>query len=144
MSTVQDLASACPFCGSNDVIRTVPEQKSSDVIVVCNHCHRAVLPGSPSSRTQIQAKKAITDQVIDLCLNHGLIHGVRFYYTEMNKLGGPQMTLLHAKQDVDTLLASRGLTHAIKKPNRNGCVILLIVILLIAASVVYFFLSHHR
>ncbi|MBV8252429.1 MAG: hypothetical protein JO154_07460 [Chitinophaga sp.] len=143
MSTVQDLASTCPYCGSHDVIRTVPEQNASDVIIVCIHCHRAVLPGSPSPRTQVQAKKAITDQVVDLCLNHGLIHGVRFYYTEMNKLGGPEVNLLQAKQDVDTLLASRGLTHAIKKPSKNGCVVVLIVLLLIVASVVYFFLSHH-
>ncbi|SHL16571.1 hypothetical protein SAMN05444266_102277 [Chitinophaga jiangningensis] len=139
MSTVKDLAAACPYCGSHDLIRAIPETNPAAVIIVCNHCQK-VVPNSPSPfHTQAQQKKAINDQVVDLCLSHGRIHGIQYYLTEMKKLGSDKISLAHAKQEVDNLLATRGLTHAIKKPNKNGCVIVLIALLLIAASLVYFF-----
>ncbi|WP_291911068.1 hypothetical protein [Chitinophaga sp. CB10] len=138
MSTVNDLAAACPFCGSHELVRAIPEKNPNDVIVVCDHCQK-VVPAYPSSPHSLaQQKKSINDQVVDLCLSHGIIHGIKYYLMEMNKLGGPKISLSQAKQDVDNLLATRGLTHAVKKPSKNGCVIVLIVLLLIAASIVYF------
>ncbi|MFB6453770.1 hypothetical protein ACE38W_00750 [Chitinophaga sp. Hz27] len=141
MSTVKDLAStACPYCGSNDVIRAIPEQNSSDAaILVCNHCQRVVMPGHSSNAS----RKAIAEQTIDLCLSHGIIHGIKYYLTENNKLPGRQIDLLQAKQDVESLLAARGLSHAVKKPNKNGCVVTLIVLVLVVASIIYFFTTHH-
>ncbi|MBV7529442.1 hypothetical protein [Chitinophaga sp. sic0106] len=139
MSTVKDLAAACPYCGSHDLVRAIPEKNPADVIVVCDHCQK-VIPAYPSTPHSLaQQKKNIHEQVVDLCLSHGLIHGIKYYLIEMNKLSSTKVSLSQAKQEVDSLLASRGLTHAIKKPNKNGCVIVLIVILLIAASLVYFF-----
>ncbi|NIG54660.1 hypothetical protein [Chitinophaga sp. Cy-1792] len=139
MSTVKDLAStACPYCGSNDIIRAIPEQNSSDAILVCRHCQRVVVPGHSSNAS----RKAITEQAINLCLSHGLIHGIQYYLTENNKIPGQKMELRQAKNDLEGLLASRGLTNAIKKPSKNGCVITLIVLALILASVIYFFTRH--
>ncbi|WP_143307391.1 hypothetical protein [Chitinophaga vietnamensis] len=143
MSTAQNPnAVACPYCGSTDIIRVVPEKKPFDVLLLCNQCQRVVsaaadAPLPPNARN----KKAIADQVVELALSNGLIHSIKYYMTEMNKLGGEEVELFQAKKDVEDIIASRGLTNAVKKPNKNGCVIVLIVILLVIASLVYF-LTH--
>lgn len=137
---------ACPYCGSNDTIRTVPEKDPFNIMVICNNCLR-VVAGSDSEaimgkRAPVAARKAIAEQAVQICLDNGKIHGIKYYYTAYNKLPGiERIELLQAKEDVEMLLQSRGLTNAIKKPNKNGCVIVIILLLLVIASVIYFF-SH--
>ncbi|WP_212005784.1 hypothetical protein [Chitinophaga sp. HK235] len=133
----------CPNCGSTQLIRTVPEKDPFNVMVICHHCQRVISEDTPAGKPGKDINttvKAINERSIQLCLNSGKVHGIKHYYTEMNKLpGSPGTDLMQAKTAVEELLQARGLTNAVKKPNRNGCVITLIVILLIIASIVYFY-----
>ncbi|CAL1517397.1 hypothetical protein [Chitinophaga sp. MM2321] len=138
------LQAACPYCGSTDTIRTIPEKDPFNIMVICNNCLRVVAGNESEAirgkRAPVAARKAIAEQTVKLCLDNGKIHGVKYYYTEYNKLPGiEKIELLQAKEDVEMLLQSRGLTNAIKRPNKNGCVIVIIILLLITASVIYFF-----
>ena len=72
-------------------------------------------------------------------MGQGKLPAVKYYLTEMNKLPGTNLGLLQAKDAVESLIAARGLSSAVKKPNKNGCVIVLIVLVLIIASIVYFY-----
>ncbi|NSL91163.1 hypothetical protein [Chitinophaga solisilvae] len=133
----------CPWCGSENLIRTIPEKDPFNIMVICNTCQRVA--GSDAGDTDgirppvSGIPAAVTEKTIQLCLNSGKLQGIRYYYSEVSKLPGKQTDILKAKEDVEALLYARGLTNAVKKPNRNGCVVALIVILLIIASIVYFF-----
>lgn len=134
----------CPWCGSPDVIRTIPEKDPFHVMMVCQQCQR-VISGSDTDHSSIQrnktAKRNIEEKVLQLCMNAGKIMGIKYYLGEMNKLPGNKIGLQEAKEAVEALLNARGLSSAVKKPNRNGCVIALIVLVLIIASIVYFYTS---
>lgn len=129
----------CPFCGSADIIRTVPEKDPFHVMFVCTGCQRVITADAGSAAGTATRLRNINDKTVEICLSNGILHGIRFYLTEKNKLPGHQLTLQQAKQEVEALIASRGLTNAIKKPNRNGCVVLVIVLLIAVAIVIYFF-----
>ncbi|PSL48163.1 hypothetical protein CLV51_1021026 [Chitinophaga niastensis] len=129
---------ACPSCGSTDLIRTVPEKDPFNVMVICNKCQR-VISGKDTTSATRAPKRDIEEKTIQLCLNMGLIYGIRYYLSEMHKLPGNEISLSEAKQAVEAMVEARGLTSAIKKPNKNGCVIALILLLLIIASIIFFF-----
>lgn len=131
---------ACPWCGSTEIIRTVPEKDPFNVMLVCQQCHR-VIPEADNTSAQKgrMVKRDIEEKAMQLCISKGKIHGVMYYFTETNKLPGVKISMQHAKDTVDSLLAARGLTSAVKKPNKNGCVIVLILLVLVVASVIYFY-----
>ncbi|MBO9728250.1 MAG: hypothetical protein J7623_06385 [Chitinophaga sp.] len=131
---------ACPWCGSTEIIRTIPEKDPFNVMLVCQKCHRVISePDDSHTRKTRTVKHNIEENTMQLCLSKGKIHGVMYYFTEMNKQPGVKISMHQAKDTVDSLLATRGLTNAVKKPNKNGCVIVLIVLVLIVASVIYFY-----
>ncbi|MCW3464372.1 hypothetical protein [Chitinophaga nivalis] len=131
---------ACPWCGSTDLVRTIPEKAPFDTIVICNQCQRALTGHETPTTTRTSLlKRKIEDTTTQLCLNQGLVVGIKYYLTEYNKIPGNNLSLLQAKQAVEALLEARGLTRAVKKPNKNGCVIVLILILLAIASIIYFY-----
>jgi predicted RNA-binding Zn-ribbon protein involved in translation (DUF1610 family) len=135
---------ACPWCGSPDVIRTIPEKDPFNVIMVCQRCQRVISDTDHNaSQKSRMAKRNIEEKAMQLCMSAGKLIGIKYYLTEMNKLPGTKIGLKEAKESVENLLGARGLSSAVKKPSRNGCVILLIVIVLIIASVIYFY-THPR
>ncbi|MGN7821096.1 hypothetical protein ACTJJB_13275 [Chitinophaga sp. 22536] len=130
----------CPYCGSKELIRTVPEKDPFNVMVICHSCQRVITPEHGSTRGKTTtAVRAIAEKAIQISLNSGKLHGIKYYYTEVNKLPDTKTTLQQAKDTLESLLQTRGLTSAVKKPSRNGCVIALIIILLIIASIIYFY-----
>ncbi|HVI45813.1 MAG TPA: hypothetical protein VM802_13140 [Chitinophaga sp.] len=138
------IPTTCPHCGSTELIRTVPEKDPFNIMIVCNTCHMVVsgsaatlpAPGQPP----VGVVHAIAEKALQLCLNSGKLQGIRYYYVTYNELPGvTPIDLMQAKNEVEALLQARGLTNAVKKPNRNGCVITLIILLLIIASIIYFF-----
>lgn len=130
----------CPNCGSKELIRTVPEKDPFNVMVICDNCQRVITPeqAGPPGKSAI-AIRSITEKAIQISLSIGKLNGIKYYYSEINKLPDTQITLQQAKDTMEGLLQARGLTSAVKKPSRNGCVIALIIILLIIASVIYFY-----
>lgn len=136
MSTVQ----VCPWCGSTDIIRTIPEKDPFNVLVICQSCQKVVIDEtSPEKRKNSITKRAIEEKAIQLSLHSGKLHAIKYYLTEMNKLPGSNIGLLEAKEAVEALIGARGVASAVKQPSRNGCVIALIILVLIIASVVYFY-----
>ncbi|MEZ2440567.1 RNA polymerase subunit RPABC4/transcription elongation factor Spt4 [Chitinophaga sp. W3I9] len=136
MSTVQ----VCPWCGSTDLIRTIPEKDPFHVLFICQSCQKVVNDQTtPENRKNIISKRTIEEKAIQLSLHSGKLHAVKYYLTEMNKLPGTNIGLLEAKEAVEALIGARGVASAVKQPSRNGCVIALIVLVLIIASVVYFY-----
>ncbi|HEY9261295.1 hypothetical protein [Chitinophaga sp.] len=133
----------CPWCGSTDVIRTIPEKDPFHVLMVCQRCQKVTSDADYASSTQRNkiAKRNIEEAAMQLCMKAGKIMGIKYYLVEMNKLPGNKIGLQEAKDAVEDLLNARGLSSAVKKPNKNGCVIVLIILVLIIASIVYFFTS---
>lgn len=131
----------CPWCGSTDVIRTIPEKDPFHVMLVCQRCQRVSTEADHTSSTQRNkvARRSIEEATMQLCMKAGKIMGIKYYLGEMNKLPGNKIGLQEAKEAVEDLLNARGLSNAVKKPNKNGCVIVLIVLVLIIASIVYFY-----
>lgn len=130
----------CPYCGSKELIRTVPEKDPFNVMVICHNCQRVIT----DEQTRTSGKKtatvsSIAEKAIQICLSSGKLHGIKYYYTEVNKLSDTKTSLHHAKETVESLLQARGLSSAVKQPGRNGCVIALIIILLVVASIIYFY-----
>lgn len=131
---------ACPWCGSADIIRTIPEKDPFNVILVCQQCQRVVSgTDQPVTQKSRSVKRAIEEKTIQLAMGLGKLPAVKYYLTEMNKQPGANIGLQQAKESVESLIAARGLGSAVKKPNKNGCVIALIVLVLIIASIVYFY-----
>ncbi|NLR59559.1 hypothetical protein HGH93_15710 [Chitinophaga polysaccharea] len=138
MSTVQE----CPWCGSDQIIRTIPEKDPVNVIIVCKQCQRIVSGTDSNSvaRKTNPARQSVEEKVIQLCMNAGKLPAIKYYLTEMNKTPGiPPIGLREAKETVEAILYTRGLSSMVKKPNKNGGVIALIVLVLIVACLVYFF-----
>lgn len=133
----------CPWCGSTDVIRTIPEKDPFHVMLVCQRCQRVTSEEDQifSAQRNKVAKRSIEEATMQLCMKSGKIMGIKYYLGEMNKLPGNKIGLQEAKEAVEELLNARGLSNAVKKPNKNGCVIVLIIGVLIIASIVYFFTS---
>ncbi|QJB39151.1 hypothetical protein HF324_15295 [Chitinophaga oryzae] len=130
----------CPYCGSKELIRTVPEKDPFNVMVICHNCQRVISPDTAGrSGKTTSAVRAIAEKAIQISLSSGKLHGIKYYHTEINKLPDTKNSLQQSKDTVEALLQARGLTSAVKKPSRNGCVIALIIILLIIASVIYFY-----
>lgn len=140
MSTEQ----ACPWCGSADVIRTIPEKDPFHVMVVCSKCQRVISgPDSPAVHNKTtSARRAIDEKTIQLCINAGKLAAIKYYLTEINKLPGHNIGLKEGKEAVESLIDARGVSSAVKQPGKNGCVIALIILVLIVASIIYFF--NHR
>ncbi|MBS0027361.1 hypothetical protein ACTJJ0_12555 [Chitinophaga sp. 22321] len=131
---------ACPWCGSPHIIRTIPEKDPFNVMLVCQQCQRVISGNDhPSTQKSRSATRAIEEKTIQLAMGAGKLPAVRYYLTEMNKQPGANLGLLEAKEAVESLIAARGLSSAVKKPNKNGCVIVLIILVLIIASIVYFY-----
>ena len=136
MSTVQ----VCPWCGSTDIIRTIPEKDPFNVLIICQSCQKVVIDEtSPEKRKNSATKRTIEEKAIQLSLHSGKLHAIKYYLTEMNKLPDTNIGLLEAKEAVEALIGARGVASAVKQPSRNGCVIALIILVLIIASVVYFY-----
>ncbi|HWV65158.1 hypothetical protein [Chitinophaga sp.] len=136
MSTVQ----VCPWCGSTDIIRTIPEKDPFNVLVICQSCQKVVIDEtSPEKRKNSITKRTIEEKAIQLSLHSGKLHAIKYYLTEMNRLPDTNIGLLEAKEAVEALIGARGVASAVKQPSRNGCVIALIILVLIIASVVYFY-----
>ncbi|SEW53509.1 hypothetical protein [Chitinophaga arvensicola] len=136
MSTEQ----VCPWCGSTDVIRTIPEKDPFHVMVVCQHCQKVINDPAPLGKQKnASTQRAIEEKTVQLAMHGGKIVAIKYYLTEMNKLPGNNIGLREAKDAVENLIFSRGLTSAIKQPSKNGCVIVLIVLVLVIASIVYFY-----
>jgi hypothetical protein len=109
-------------------------------MVICNNCQRVITPDDAGASGKTAAAiRTIAEKTIQICLSSGKLHGIKYYYTEVNKLPDTKTTLQQAQETVDSLLQARGLTSAVRKPSRNGCVIALIIILLIIASIIYFY-----
>mgnify|MGYP001549994644 CR=1 FL=1 len=139
MSTEQ----ACPWCGSADIIRTIPEKDPFQVMAVCSKCQRVISgDGSQSAHKTTSARRAIEEKTIQLCINAGKLPAIKYYLTEMNKLPGHNIGLKEGKDAVENLIGARGVSSAVKQPSKNGCVIALIILVLIVASIIYFF--NHR
>ncbi|NML40865.1 hypothetical protein HHL17_26955 [Chitinophaga sp. G-6-1-13] len=130
----------CPYCSSKELIRTVPEKDPFNVMVICHNCQRVITPehDGPPGRTTV-AVRSIAEKAIQISLSLGKLNGIKYYYSEINKLPDTKTTLQQSKDTIEALLQARGLTSAVRKPSRNGCVIALIIILLIIASVIYFY-----
>ena len=131
---------ACPWCGSADLIRTIPEKDPFQVMVVCQHCQKVITDQAPTAKLKnATAKRTIEEKTVQLSMHAGKIIAIKHYLTEMNKLPGNSIGLREAKDAVEALLYARGLTNAVKQPSRNGCVIVLIILVLVIASIVYFY-----
>lgn len=127
----------CPYCGATNLISVVTQQTPATEMFVCSTCHKAFpLP----AQSPVTSNKIIEEKTIELCLKAGLLHGIKFYLSEKSKQS-PDSTysLKKAKEEVEDLLASRGLTGAVKKPGRNGCLLVIILLSMAVAAAFYLF-----
>ncbi|ASZ13937.1 hypothetical protein KTO58_04435 [Chitinophaga pendula] len=126
----------CPHCGSSDITIYGSPDHSGSQEYTCRTCHRSFRLQSPSLNDS-QLEKL----TVDICLKNGYLAGIHYYITHKSQQLGTRYSLAKAKQEVDELLASRGLSDSVKK-KRSGIGCLLVIILAsIALAVYYFFLK---
>ncbi|RFS20520.1 hypothetical protein DVR12_18310 [Chitinophaga silvatica] len=133
MSTEQ----VCPWCGNANA----PERTNlTSQPNVCPQCLRDLSNlNGPAANKIASTRRKIEENSIQLCISRGKINAIKYYRTEMNKLPGISVSLLEAKETIESMLNARRLHDLVKPPGRNGYVIALFLLALIIASIIYFF-----
>ncbi|WP_217607034.1 hypothetical protein [Chitinophaga sp. GbtcB8] len=92
-----------------------------------------------STTTTGSIYSAIEEKTIDLCLRKGMIEGIKYYWKEKNQQTGIRQSLRLAKEDVETLLRTRGLRDAVRQPKNKTWLVMVGIILLSIAVAIYFY-----
>lgn len=122
----------CPYCGISTPAHAVAADFPDKAMYVCKTCNK-VLPA---------ANKAVEEKAVQLCLNRGLPRGVKYYWEQKNQeTGAHKYSLRLAREQVEKLLAARGLRDAVKKRGNNGWLIA-IILLSIAVAIFFYFRTH--
>ncbi|HEU4552588.1 MAG TPA: hypothetical protein VFS25_07135 [Chitinophaga sp.] len=96
-----------------------------------------------STTTTRSIDSAIEEKTIDLCLRKGMIEGIKYYWEQKNQQTGIRHSLRLAKEDVETLLRTRGLRDAVRQPKNKAWLVMVGIILLSIAVGIYFYSRAH-
>jgi hypothetical protein len=122
----------CPFCGINTPVHAAPADTPNHAMYICKSCNRSVPAANP----------AVEEKAVELCLNRGLPRGVKYYWEQKNQeTGAHKYSLRLARENVEKLLAARGLMNAVKKRGNNGWLIGIILLSIVVA--IFFYFSTH-
>ncbi|KAA2239453.1 hypothetical protein F0L74_24955 [Chitinophaga agrisoli] len=82
---------------------------------------------------------SLEEKTAQICLQQGLIAGIKYYKDEKTKEQGSSYSLKAAKGEVEALLDARGLRNSISKPKSGALMIIILMILISMAIGIYLF-----
>ncbi|WP_298738398.1 hypothetical protein [uncultured Chitinophaga sp.] len=94
-----------------------------------------------STKTE-SINSVIEEKTVEICLQKGLLPGIKYYWDQKHQQTGIRYSLRLAKANVEALLTSRGLIDAVRKPRNQGWAIIAIILFSIAIAIYLYSRSH--